>query len=216
MRNVIWCTAFCALCILLLMPGVAGAHGPRYACSSSINPTGWCARFNGDTTNSLSGTTSVDPINIVWSPYGGWSASVTGAEVQYILHYQFGWTYSCGSTQWSYRDGRSFPQEGQRAQSWCPNRRYHLRVFQGHAHQTCCYPYRSSIDDWSVSDAHHESFLEHDIDMGWDKVESLIAALARSYNHPTTAYWLFLPRANRTLQGYYSDGWATRINAYTF
>jgi hypothetical protein len=211
-----WCIATCLLCTPLALPATAGAHGPRFACGSSVNPGGWCARFNGDTTSDLAGKKPVDPINIVWYPYGGWHAETTGAEVQFILHYQFRWTHGCGSLQWNYRDGRSWPLDGQRAQSWCPNARYHLRVFQGHSHQRCCYPGRSLVDDWSVSDAHHESFLEHDIDMNWDKVESLFAALARAYRHPTTPRWLFLPRANRTFQGFYSDGWATQVNAYTF
>ena len=207
-----------AVAVLAVLAAASGAsaHGPRYACSTSINFTGWCANFNGVTTNDWQGRNVVDPVNIVWWPYGGWRVTVTGGELQYILTYQYGWRETCGSTQWNYRDGSHKPQDGSAGSSWCPNSRWHVRVFQGHAHQSCCNPGKSSPYDYSVSDAHHESFPFHDIDMNWDRAESLVAGIARAHGHPTTPFWLYLPRANRTFQGFYSDGWATQVNSHAW
>lgn len=190
--------------IAAVAPDVGSAH-ITYSCSTQYNPYGVCSTFRGYTENSSGGV--VDPINFVFYPYGGRYAADSDMA-------QMGWGYTCGSTQSNYRI--RYPtywsietMDGQRGSSWCPNSRYHMRFFDGH------HAY-GSYYQWSVADAHHESAPYHNIDMSWNSARDYVAALAASYGWYydccQTQRFVFLPRGQGWFQGYYADGWATRIN----
>ena len=188
----------------------------RYACGS--NQSGYCTYFNGNTRNDTD-TGTIDPINAIWYPYGGSNGDTYGGAT-FMMAYQLYWTHTCGSDQWNHRwrYGATYdyyanflPEERSWATSWCPDTRYHTRVFDGHAHGPM---YVGSYYDWSVGDVHHESFPFHNIDRDWDAVEWHFVDLAASYGHGYTRYWQYLPRAYGNFGGYQSDGWASRVGAH--
>jgi hypothetical protein len=191
----------------LLLASGSSAH-VRY--SGSCDSQGYCEYFYGNTVSPSNHSNVIDPINIVWYPYG-WITRVN----EWILGYQYGWTADCGSNQHNYRllgsmSGGTYwgwaNQNQQAGSNGCPLTRYHLRLFYGHSHG-------DSYNDWTIADAHHEACCDHHIDRGWEQVEDTVRSLGSSYGHGTKDNWSYLPRADRTFQGYASNGWASRITA---
>ena len=203
--------ALAALALALAFPVAGGAHIRYSGCDvyPVDYPNGYCEYFRG-TTNDPGDHHRIDPINVVWYPYG------TLPNVGRIMKYQFCWPFTDTSDQVNYRVvGSSDPdtwrwawaeQEISRASDSWPGSRWHARVFRGHNHVSDYY-------DWSVSDAHHESWFWHDIDRDWDDVEARVRYLARVDGHSVDDFWTYLPRANDIIQGWYSDGWASRVGA---
>lgn len=182
----------------------ARAH-VTYACGSDIY--GVCEYFRGYTQPADTNTT-IDPINIAWTPYGTtlnvvnslWDVNWrwTDASIQYNRRLM-----DDGTGGYAYRVGE---QDASRATEQAPFARYHARSFFGHS--------EGYADmNWSVSDAHHESCCTHAIDQDWDDVEWYLVGLMYDLNRATESYWTYLPLGEGNFQGYHSDGWASRIDA---
>jgi hypothetical protein len=193
-----------SMAIALTLPSSTSEH-IRHSCNG--NPSGFCPYYWGDTRDT-NDTHSIDPINIIWWPYGHWGGTYFTDRVGYYLRTELGWTHTCGGTQGNHRAYVSGVvvwalQDGSEASSGCPLTRYHSRVFRGHIHGSCCL-----ADDWSLGDAHHETFPFHHIDRDWDLVENQTASFGWE---PYAHYYQYLPRGAGTFSGYFSDGWATHI-----
>ena len=203
--------------LAVTLPTAASAH-IRYSCSSS--ESGTCHHFWGFSTSSAvlapADSLRVDPINLVWYPYG------TSTRAATIMNNEWDWTHTCGSDQYLYRthgvpdvywDSSNF--QSQRASNGCPGisacsyttgcDRYHARVWAGHGHQTW-------YDEWSVSAVHHENEL-HNIDEPWEAIEDDALANAARTGRGREDMWTYLPRADQPFQGYDSDGYAIRVAA---
>jgi hypothetical protein len=218
MRN--WALLAALVLVTAVFPAASSAH-VLYSCGTEYNPTGTCSYFNGDTRNPGNHDVRIDPINVAWSPYGSWA----DPYVHYVLNNQFGWTHECGGDQDNYRllgsmGGGTYwgwaMQIGQQGSSGCPDPshtcwyygncdRFHVRAFKGHDHPT-------HYENWSVSDAHHED-TNHNIDASWEYAEDTVRSLAAQNNHATQVAWTYLPRADDWFGAYYSDGWASEVNA---
>ena len=190
----------------LLVAPSASSH-MRYSCSTQYDPYGICEYWQGYTRPS-DVDRRIDPINLVWNPWG----AVTNVVNAF---WDINWRWTDGSTQYNRRlsdDGAGGyiyllrPQNAQRASNQGPYTRYHARVFFGHS---------EAYGDWwwSVSDAHHEACCTHQIDRNWDTVESQTVTALAGHGYGYTRYWTFLPRGQGDFQGYWSDGWATRVDA---
>ena len=202
-----------ALVAGLVVVPAAAAHVRYAGCE------GYCEYFNGNTVRPEDNTTPIDPINVVWFPWG------SAGQVRYVLNNQIGWTHECGSNQNNRRLLGSmsgglyyaFAQQNvQQASSGCPNPayncwyvsncdRWHTRIFTGHSHDL-------ASNNWSAAGVHHEN-NSHDIDTSWEVAESTMASRAANAGHAYEHYWTYLPRAAGPFQGYHSDGYAVRINA---
>lgn len=197
----------------------SGSAHIRYTCNEPTtppDPTGICEYFNGNTVNGDL-TEVIDPINVVYYPWGDTS------RVLPVLHDELGWGDKCGGTQWNRRligaPGDLYyqyvSQDLQRASNGCPIispcdygegegcARYHIRLFQGHVHA-------DPRDNWSVGDAHYED-RDHNIGWGWENAEDYVLENASAYQRGREDYYTFLPRANGRFQNFNSDGWAIRI-----
>jgi hypothetical protein len=199
--------ALAAVFVVLLVAPSASSH-IRY-WGTNCGPENYCEYFNGNTVEEDNINNEVDPINIVWYCCGSWDPNVRG-----MLENEMGWTNSSGSGQRNYRlvgnpQSQWFEwrtQTGSRADGGFPGSRWHARVFLGHTHD-------SWVDNWSVSDAHHEDW-NHDIDTTWqDAEEHVRVRLAVTFGRSTTANWTYLPRANRCWPGGGGcyNGWPANI-----
>jgi len=194
-----------ALAVIVSLSLAAGARSHiRY--SGNCDAYGYCEYFNGNTTGTPGGS-GIDPINIVWYPYG------RGAES--VLRNEMFWDSGCGSDQYNNRlldSGWAWAvQNAQKASTGCATYpgRWHARIFWGHLHNGNSLAY----DNWAVSDSHHEGWT-HEINVSWQEAEEKVREeLAVYWGRDTTANWTYLPRADGCYQGYCYNGWPARINA---
>jgi hypothetical protein len=189
----------------LVSVSTSSAH-IRYDCGWEYNPTGICTYFNGETVvwnSDYNYYETVDPINIVWYPYGLWNWNIQNTFAA------IGWHNPDGSPQVNYRllgDECCYyyfdyaGHLGQRATGAAA--RFHARVFRGHNHY-------DDYNDWSVSDAHEEDDL-HNI-VSWEYAEDTLRGSAEGAWREGEAAWTYLPRAEGWFQNQYSNGWADRI-----
>lgn len=198
-------TVLGAAALVLVVASSASAH-MRYSCSEEYDPWGVCEYWQGYT-RPADADTEIDPINLVWNPWGA-----VGNVVNAL--WDINWRWRDGGTQYNRRlvsDAYGYTylvraQEAQRASDQGPYSRYHARVFFGHEEGYGGWW-------WSVSDVHHEACCVHNIDRDWDVVEDQTVSALAGYRYGYTRFWTFLPRAQNTFQSYWSDGWASRVDA---
>jgi hypothetical protein len=191
-----------SVALVFVAPPGSDAH-VRYEGGCDVY--GYCELFYGTTHSDPFGSPPVDPINVVFWPYGWYEFN--------IMHWEWSWRdQDCNSDLWNYRQLSNNQwywgtQDGWRASAGCFGGRWHARGFRGHEH------YGSALDsnNWSVSDVHHESWA-HNIDRSWQEAEEEARLNAYYQGHPTTPNWTYLPRGNGCFQGYCYNGWPAQIN----
>lgn len=196
-----------AVAATLVLAPAASAHD-RY-WGTDCGPGDYCELYNGNTVESGDHNNVVDPINLLWYCCGSWDPNV-----RHMLENEMGYDEDCTSPQANYRlvgdpssqwwEGRD--QTASRASGGCPGSRWHARVFLGHTHD-------SPVDNWSVSDSHHEDWT-HDIDTTWQEAEEYVRErLAVVFGRSTTANYTYLPRAEGQWPagGGYYNGWPANI-----
>lgn len=195
--------AVASVLLALVAPARSDAHIRN---QGGCDANGYCELFFG-TTHGEPGSSAVDPINVVFWPYG-WNELT-------LMHREWQWRdQACNSDQWNYRQTlhNQFhwaTQNGWRASAGCiANGRWHARGFRGHEH----YGSPNDSNNWSVADVHHESWA-HNIDRSWQEAEEEARLNAVVAGRPTTANWTYLPRAHGCFQGYCYNGWPAQIDA---
>jgi hypothetical protein len=197
----------------LAMPFLVEGSAAHIRYSGSCGDA-YCEYFNGSTVEDEDINQEVDPINIVWYQYGSWDPNV-----RVILEQHFGANEQTGTFQrnrrlvgdpgnWHYDWARQTSQRKVRPTGCCAG--WHWRIFLGHTHI-------NAIDNWSVSDAHHEDAFDN-VDRSFQEAEEYTREReAVVYGNDTKANWTYLPRADRCwgtlpagIQNCY-NGWPARI-----
>jgi hypothetical protein len=210
--------AFCvAISLVLLTAGVASAH--------IIHTNGtWTYRYltRHNLSDCSGGSGGGDPLNVLFWQYGEGSRmnSHADADTDWGFYPSFvsrSSDYICGDSDsyvgdYTVNDYLDFDdQEGHGSWDCTCGVRAHFRIWYApHSHS-------SDIDKWSTIDVHHEqdvwsssTLVNHAIDEDWETWEYHIGSEFGASGH-NFYYDYWARQGGQYLQGFYDDGYITRV-----